>query len=284
MSVTEQKLSAKLASDLITRPEFVAMCVSSWRYGAYATGDLIVQTFNALPSVADANERAYLGWEILGQVVELTEMAATAWLNRREPTRFPVHQATNQQIEALWKAVRRDGVPLDEIRTFLRLSGPRGFTATAQRTARVYMRVLERVNLALRDIATFWTEHAANVRWFRHYPATLTPDEAWTVDRGSDEQRRQITEQMAQVPDALEFITHMQDARVFEHTVLRMQDVAAGVQIGDAAIQLVMNWLANSGLDPSQPRHVRHLLPIFVRHLTPEERATLLLDGSYVFD
>jgi len=284
MSIVVQQLPEKLAADMLARPEFVGMCVSSWRYGAYATGDTIVHAFNALHGMPDGAERAYLGWEIIGSVVELTEMAATAWLNRRAPSEFAVHQASNAQIEALWTDIRSNGAGVSEIRAFLHLNGPGGFSMQARRTVRVYERILDRVNLALRDIATFWTEQAANARWFRHYPATLTPEEAGVIDSGNAEQRREIMAQMAAVTDALEFATHMQDARSFGHTVLRKQDVAAAVQVGDLAIQLIMNWLANSGLDPSQPRNRSHIFPIFTRHLSANERAILTADGTYALD
>lgn len=49
--------------------------------------------------MTDAGERAYLGWDIITAVFEMTEMVATAILSARHPERFAVHQASNDEIE-----------------------------------------------------------------------------------------------------------------------------------------------------------------------------------------
>jgi len=281
MSIVTQHLPPEIARKLVAQPEFTAMCVSSWRYSAYAAGDLAVETYRAFNESSDPEERAYLGWEIITSIVELTEMTATAWLSRTTPGGFAVHRASNKEIETLWTQIAANGADAADARSFLRLRGLGGFGPAAIAGALALGRVLLHVERLLRDLATFWRDQAPNARWFRHFPATLTPDDAWRIDPAPD--NADILRQMATVDDSIEFVTHMDDARSFHHTVLRQQDVRAAVALGDIAIQLVMNWLANSGLDPNEPADRRHLLPAIAIVLGPEERR-ILGYNAYAFD
>lgn len=279
MGVTVTDMPTILRTSVYGAAEFRAMCVSSWRDAAYATSDGIRRSFRRYKSATNAEERAYLGWDVITAVFELTEMVATVFLSGRHPERFAVHQASNDEIEALFTSIRDNGVTAEEVRSILRLTGPR-FDARAVRTLRVFESVVARIQQLLRDLAVFWLEHVEHARWFRHYPATLTPDETWLIDITSSEEDRAMANSLAEMPGAIEVVTLMKGT-AFEHTLLREQVVVSAAFLGEAATQFVMTTLANSGLDPRAPRKTS-LFPLFTEHLTDDERDLLFAAGSYI--
>lgn len=280
MSVIVTDMPAILRTSIYEAPEFRAMCVSSWRDVAYATSDGIRRTYRRFRSATDTEERAYLGWDIITAVFEMTEMVATAVLSARHPERFAVHQASNDEIEALFTSIRDDGVTGDEVRSTLRLMGPRGLDARAMRTLRVFESVVARIQQLLRDLAVFWLEHIEHARWFRHYPATLTPDETWLIDVTSSDEDRAMAKTLAEMSGAIEVVTLMKGTG-FEHTLLREQVVVSAAVLGEVATQFVMTTLANAGVDPRAPRKTS-LFPLFLDHLTDDERDLLFTNGSYI--
>ncbi|HTD83450.1 MAG TPA: hypothetical protein VK648_06625 [Gemmatimonadaceae bacterium] len=256
------------------------MCFSSWRDSAYNTSDAIRRSFRRYKASTAQPERAYRGWDIITAVVEMTEIVATAILNARDPLRFAAHQASNDQIEELFTSIRDHGISGAEVRNVLGLQGPRGLDATAMRTLRIFENVVERIALILRDTAVFWLDHIDHARWFRHYPATLTPEETWIIDKNVSDADRAKAEELAAMPGAIELVTIMKDTG-FEHTVLREELVVSAAWLGDVATQFIMNILANSGLDVRAPKKTA-LFPGFLAHLTAEDRELLFANASYV--
>lgn len=255
------------------------MCVSSWRDAAYATSDGIRRSLRRYQGATDVEERAYLGWDIITAVFELTEMVATVFLSARYPDRYALHQAANDEIEALFMSVRDEGVTAEEVRSILRLSGPR-VDARVVPTLSVFESVVSRIQQLLRDLAVFWLEHIEHARWFRHYPATLTPDETWLIDTASSEADRAMANALVEAPGAIEIVTLMKGT-AFEHTLLREQIVVSAAFLGEVATQFVMTTLANAGLDPHALRKTS-LFPLFADHLTDDERNLLFSNGSYI--
>jgi hypothetical protein len=280
VGLTVTDIPAIIRNKIYDSPAFRAMCMSSWRESAYATSAAIRRSHRRFKASGEQGERAYIGWDIILAVVEMTEMVATAILNARQPERFAVHQATNEQIEGMFTAIRDNGITGDEVRTILGLKGPRGMDARAVQTVRVFESVVERIRQILHDLAVFWLEHIEHSRWFRHYPATLTPDETWLIDVNSSEEDRAMAAKLAAMLGAIEVVTIMKE-KGFDHTVLREQIVIGAAWLGDGATQFIMTALANSGIDPRAPRKT-YLFPAFVEHLTDDERELLFTNANYI--
>jgi hypothetical protein len=280
MSLIETEIPEVIQDRIYETPGFRAMCFSSWRNSAYATSEAVRRSFRRYKVSTDPAERAYRGWDIITSVVELTEMVATAILNARDPDRFVAHQASNEQIETLFTNLRDQAISGAEVRKIVGLRGPRGLDALAVRCLRIFESVLDRVCLVLHDTAVFWLEHIEHTRWFRHYPATLTPEETWMIDQNASADDRAIAAQLAAMPGAIEVVTLMKSP-IFEHTVLREELVVGAAWLSDVATQFIMMILANSGIRPSAPPKTV-LFPAFLAHLTDDERALLLTNRGYV--
>jgi hypothetical protein len=280
MSLVETEIPAAIKDRIHEADGLRAMCFSSWRDSAYSTSEAIRTSFRRYKTAPGQAERAYRGWDIITSVVELTEIVASAILNARDPARFVAHQASNEQIEGLFAAIRADGITGREVRSILNLHGPRGLDAKAIQTLRVFEKVVDRIALIVRDTAVFWLEHIDHARWFRHYPATLTPEETWIIDQNVSADDRAKADQLAAMPGAIELVTIMKDTG-FEHTVLREELVVSSAWLGDVATQFIMTILANSGIDPRAPKKTS-LFPGFLEHLTDTERELLFANGSYV--
>src|SRR5688500_3219222 len=110
MSLVETEIPAAIKDRIFETDGLRAMCFSSWRDSAYATSEAIRTSFRRYKTAPSQTERAYRGWDIITSVVELTEIVATAILNARDPARFVAHQASNEQIEVLFTAIRADGI------------------------------------------------------------------------------------------------------------------------------------------------------------------------------
>jgi len=280
VGLTVIDIPAGLRSHIYETPHFRGLCVSSWRYAAYTMHDAIRREYREFKASSDQGERAYLGWFIITSVVEMTEMVATAILNAREPGRFAVHQADNSQIESLFTDVRDHGIGAEEIRSILGIRGPRGLNVTAIRALRVLESVIEQIQTVLQALAVFWLEHIEHTKWFRHYPATLSPEEAWLIDREASEESRAKAAELMAMPGAIEIVTLMKEAN-FEHILLREQLVLEAVLFSDAATGFLLMSLFNAGLDPRRAGKTT-LFPQFLRHLNDDERAFLFVAGNYV--
>jgi len=280
MSLVETAVPAAIKDRIHETDGLRAMCFSSWRDSAYSTSEAIRASLRRYQSTSSQSERAYRGWDIVTSVVELTEIVASAILNARDAARFAAHQAGNDDIEGLFIGVRDSGISGAEVRKILGLQGPRGLDARAVQTFRIFEKVVERIALIVRDTAVFWLEHIEHARWFRHYPATLTPEETWTIDPKVSEEDRARAEQLAAMPGAIELVTIMKDTG-FEHTVLREELVLSAAWLGDVITQFIMTILANSGIDPRAPKRTS-LFPGFLAHLTDAERELIFANGSYV--
>lgn len=280
MSLIETEIPAVIKDRIHETDGLRAMCFSSWRDSAYSTSEAIRTSFRRYQIASSQRERAYRGWDIVTSVVELTEIVASAILNAGDAARFAAHQASNDDIEGLFIGIRDNGMSGAEVRKILGLQGPRGLDARAVQTLRIFERVVERITLIVRDTAVFWLEHIDHARWFRHYPATLTPEETWIIDQQVSEEDRAMAEQLAAMPGAIELVTIMKDTG-FEHTVLREALVLSAAWLGDVVTQFIMTILANSGIDPRAPKKTS-LFPGFLTHLTDAERELLFANGSYV--
>jgi hypothetical protein len=280
MSIVETKVPAALKDRIHEADGLRAICFSSWRNSAYSTTGAIRSSFRRYKLASSPAERAYRGWDIITSAVELTEMIATAILNARDPARFAAHQASNQELETLFTEIRKNGISPAEVCTILRLDAPPLVHQRAIQALLTFEKVVDRITRIVQYTAVFWLEHIDHARWFRHYPATLTPEESWIIDQNVSAQDRANAEELLAMPGAIEIVTIQKDF-AFEHTVLREELVSTGMWLADAATQFIMMILANCGVDTRKPKK-KLLFPAFLNHLTDVERELLFSNGSYV--
>lgn len=282
MTLTFKRIPPHIQAQLAANHHFTAMAISSWRESSFAANNLVERNFALIEKVS-TEERAFLAWEIVTSGVELSEMLATALLNRRDPRAVPFHAASNQQIERLFKEVSESGASHSEAVGFLRLRVPAGFGLDARRVVPIYERIVANIQLVLREIATFWCAQIENAHWSRHLPMSLTVAETALTFPEPDSGRDSVFAEIAATPDVIDTIARLDEAtRSIEYVALRAGDVRAARAVANVASQLIVNWLANAGLDPNMRHEQRWLFPFALLGLSEQEKRVLETDGDYI--
>lgn len=283
MSLETVSIPEHVRAQLAAQRVFVGHALGSWRDCAATTNELLRENFRRLGETAEAEEKAFLGWEIVCAAVELSEIAATALRHARDPQSSPFHSADNPTLRAIFQSIKENGLPDLEARQFLRLRVPPGFGKAALRVVSVYSKLVARLQYVVRGIAEFWLMHADNARWFRHLPMSLTLAEAATIASDKGVGREEVVALIEATLDPLEVFALLDEkSRAIEYHALRMDDVRAARATAAWACELVINWIANFGFDPAMRQDERRLFPFLTAALTEAEKKVLETDGKYI--
>jgi hypothetical protein len=281
MSLDVVAIPDHIRAQLAASSDFVLLALNSWRETAAATNELVQHNF-ALMEHASAEERAFLGWEIVTAAVEVSEIVGTVLLHMRDRHAAPFHAADNQTLKALFEQLRADSVSDAEARTLLRLRVPPGFGGRAIRVAWVQTKLVRTIQLAVTETARFWRTHTENARWWRHLPMSLTFEESLFVSPVAGPDRDAVLTAMEATPERVETLARMDEQEhVFEHTALRLGDVRGARGLASLASQLVINIIANMTPTAMPPSEERWLFPFLTRGLTLAEKKVLEDDGNY---
>jgi hypothetical protein len=282
MSLDVVPIPTHIRAQLAVSSDFVLIALNSWRETAAATNELVQHNFARMKHVS-AEERAFLGWEIVTAAVEVSEIVGTVLLHMRNRHAAPFHAADNQTLKALFEQFRTDSVSDAEAWTLLRLRVPPGFSARAIGVARVQTKLVRTIQLAVTESARFWWTHSENARWWRHLPMSLTFEESFVVAPVAGPDRDAVVAEMAATPERVETLARMDEQKhEFEHTALRLGDVRVGRGLASAGSQLVINIIANMTPTAMAPSEKRWLFPFLTRDLTLAEKKVLADDGNYI--
>src|SRR5688572_19944421 len=177
MSFDVVAIPAHIRAQLAASGDFVLLALNTWRQTAVATNELVQHNF-ARMAHASAEERAFLGWEIVTAAVEVSEIVGTVLLHMRDRGAAPFHAADNETLKVLFEQFRADRVSDREARTLLSLRASRGFSTTSVRLESVQTKLVRTIQLSVVEIAEFWWTHWDNARWWRHLPMFLTLEES----------------------------------------------------------------------------------------------------------
>lgn len=283
MSLEVISIPEHIRAQLTADKHFVAHALNSWRACAASTHELLQQNFSCMEQTDDADEKAFLGWEIVMAAVELSELAATVLRYARDPKASPFHSADNAALKGMFQGLAEIGLPELEARQFLRLRMPPGFGKAAIRMSPVYAKLVARFQIIASSIAEFWMLHADNARWFRHLPMSFTLSEVLVVAPEGDASRGAALAEVEATPERIEALALLDEKkRVIEYRVLRMGDVVAARSTAAIASQLVINWIVNCGLDTGMWPDERRLFPFLTANLTEDEKKVLEVHGNYL--
>lgn len=256
--------------------------LSSWGSVAAAADDLVDRNFRRHNEASDADERAFLGWEVLTAGVEIAEIAATVIRHVREPEASRFHSADNRALKTLFNALAEDGFSSTEAFAFLRLRRLAGFSRPTVRAMWATGAVVENLREAVKGLSQFWLMQAENARWFRHLPMSLTVDEAAEVSNGHDPSHDFVAATITATPNRLETLAVIdEDTHQLTYTALRREDVHAARIAANVASQIVMNWFANAEKKDDPRPDQRWLLPFLTRRLSDAEKKVLEEHGRY---
>lgn len=285
MTITVTPVPEHIRAQLSANRLFVAIAVRSWGAAAAATNELIQNNYLRIQEAeADADERAFLGWEIVTAAVELSEILASALMHECNPRSAPFHSVDNPTLKAFFERVRGFGLSDEEASGFLRFRVPAGLNRAAIRVASLHGKVVMALQASVRDIATFWCTHAEkSARWFRHLPMSLSIEEGLAIAPDAVTDRDTVLADIAATPDRIETLIRVdEERRAFEYTALRLGDVRGARAVANVTSQLVLTWVANSGLDPMTRSDQRWLLPALTYGLNDDDKKVLERDGHYI--
>jgi hypothetical protein len=285
MTITVTPIPEHVRAQLSANQHFVAIAVRSWGESAAATNQLIQSNFLRMQEPGhDADERAFLGWEILTAAVELSEILASALMHDRDPQSAPFHSVDNPTLNAFFEGVRDFGLSAEHASGFLRFRVPSGLGRAAIRVASIHGKVVSALQESVRETATFWCTHAEkSARWFRHLPLSLSNEEALTIAPDAGPDRDIVLAKIAAIPDRIETLVRVdEETRSFEHTALSLDNVRVARAIANVTSQLIVNWIATSGFDSMTGPNQRWLFPTLTYGLTPDEKKVLERDGHYI--
>jgi len=283
MTLSVTPIPEHVRAQLAAHRGFVLIALNSWRETAFATNALLERNFErVMDEAVSAEERAFLGWEIVTAATELSEIVGTLLLYQRDPLRSTFHAADNPTLKSLFESLDITGISDAEARTFVGLRVPPGLGATSIRVASAQAKVVAKIRMAASDIARFWLTKSDDARWWRHLPMSLTWDEVLVVSPPSDAERETMLAAMEATPERIETLARI-DAKqnVYEHTALRLADLRFARGIASIASQLVINSIVNAELDELHSRDKRSLAPFLTRDLTRDEKKVLQDDGNY---
>lgn len=279
MGIRRTTLPIPFHDQLTARPEFAAMCVSSWRETAAASLQSVSESIKAFETAQVPDQRSYAAWEAVTGAVEMAEMFATALLNHRSPKSSAFHAATNPAFKAVFENVRTSRFSFEEARDLLRLRSPRATGRRGLAVTRAWIKLIEGVQEAGTFVATYWCSQIESARWFRHFPGSLTIEEALRIDIGGNPQRDDVIARIRATPDLVDVVCHFDSQRGFHHVGLLREQVLSALAVATLTAELVVGWLVNAGMDPTMQPRKRIIFPHIHARLSDGDRALLRNSG-----
>jgi hypothetical protein len=255
------------------------LAIGAWEDVALILQEVTHTLVGQIENPTDPADKLYMTLELITIATEGVEIIATLYRRHHHPGQ-PFHHATNQDLTRTFAAIANERPTTDTL-AFLRIPP---ITTDDETTQAAFDAVMTQAHQILTDLANYWTNHIAQVRWFRHLPASLNAHEPQLIDvNNAHTIKNQVQAFATERNDIIEIIVHP-DTRVFSYERITLTDARIAAGITSVTLQLLFAFISNQVLLPTaaDPAHrLPHLPPALTRQLTPEQRQALLDHGGY---
>lgn len=267
MALSIEELGGPLAKAALLRPELDWACGTSWDGSLLAVQHYLDDIQGMLDLAKDPLARGFLALEFRCAVVELVEYVGGIAVAVRFPPALS-HGTDGRALVGEFEALRA-GVSHEQAAALLYMpeTPPMiGDSSVNEKVSRAYGHILENVASCLKDVGTYWLDHIEATRWYRHCPAFLSLDDTYRIEPAENQQRDEVRRQQQALSDVLFTFVRLDD-RIFNHEVIRRDDVAMARHVMRMALAIIVTSFGNRVLDPTSP-HPEHRLRKFPRLLT----------------
>lgn len=280
MTLTIHNLPSEHAEALFNKAELENLLFGGWSTTGLATQALVSASLRRIAEVTRVAERGYNAWELLTLAIETSEFLGSILLHFESPQSTRLHQATNTELTSIFTKYSKPLSPRT-VQTFLRLPTPSEYRDTL--VAASFNTLLHVGGRALRSIAEHWLHYIEAVRWFRHFPASLSISDIEAIDPAPSPSKLGIINDLATIPDLLD-VSVVPDDEGFAYQAITLQDARNAAVVTSIAVQIILTRGANQYLERDSERddlRLAKLYPCLVQGLSADNTVRLVAGGPY---